>query len=111
MHIPTGDLATPLAPAAARQADYLRMQLDSVPYSTALLDKDGVIVAVNGGWRRFARRNGADNATSDGVGLSYLEICRTSDEPVALAVCAGIHDVLTGRRTDFELVYPCHGCG
>jgi C4-dicarboxylate-specific signal transduction histidine kinase len=47
----------------------------SLDGEVAALAHDGVILAVNEAWTRFARENGADPA-SVGVGANYLETCR-----------------------------------
>lgn len=91
-----------------------RAILDSVAYQIAVLDRDGVIVAVNEPWRRFAPENGTEAdplAQHVEVGVNYLEICRTAIgqwEKEAIAAHAGIQAVLTGRRSYFALEYPCH---
>jgi len=54
----------------------------------ALLDSDGVIVAVNPAWEEFARANDGD-PTRAGVGSSYLGICQDAaaeDESAALVL-------------------------
>ncbi len=90
--------------------------LDSVDTEIAVLDHDGIIIAVNEPWRRFARENAGDPDASDlppsvGVGANYLEVCRTaSSEPgdSAGAVVEGIRSVLEGRAASYQAEYPCH---
>ena len=88
--------------------------LDSVAYQIAVLDREGVIVAVNEPWRRFAPDNGIEAAPSAQrveVGVNYLEVCRQAIgewEKEAIAAHAGIRAVLTRRRSYFALEYPCH---
>lgn len=48
-----------------------------LPDSAALLDADGVIVAVNQAWQSFGAANGA-KADSVGLGVNYVEVCRAS---------------------------------
>jgi PAS domain S-box-containing protein len=81
---------------------------DFLPYSMALLDEKGRILAVNAAWRRFGRDNNADDTTSTGVGVNYLDICQASGDASGVAAYNGIRDVLEGRAEEFELVYPCH---
>ncbi len=71
-----------------------------------VLDEVGTITWVNEAWRRFAEENGADAATTAGVGRSYLDACRS--DPEAQVVLAGIEDVLAGRTAVFEHRYRCH---
>jgi PAS domain S-box-containing protein len=69
----------------------------SLDGEVAALDRDGVIVAVNGAWTRFAQENGADPA-SVGVGANYFEVCRRAadagdfDATRALEAIASVQD-------------------
>ena len=95
-----------------RQSEATRQAaiLDALPAHVALLDNDGVIVAVNMAWRRFAASN-ALRGSNDGVGANYLHLCDR-----ALGNCAneatqaasGIRAVLDGSLPHFSLEYPCH---
>ena len=88
--------------------------LDSVPSHIAVLDRNGVILAVNKSWVRFAIANG----TTDGLparhvdpGINYLKICRESrgeSSEEAMAAHDGILAVLEGILPYFSLEYPCH---
>jgi diguanylate cyclase (GGDEF)-like protein/PAS domain S-box-containing protein len=83
--------------------------LDALPAHVALLDADGVIVATNLAWRRFAEAGGLD-CPDHGIGASYLEICdRAAGEGAELAhrAAEGIRSVLSGAA-GFSLEYPCH---
>lgn len=86
--------------------------IDSLASHIGVLDRDGVITAVNEAWRRFAVENGADwTMKGVGVGVNYLEVCRTTlgpDEAEAKIIYQGIKDVLDGRRDVFTVEYPCH---
>lgn len=82
--------------------------LDSLGSHIAVLDRDGVIVAVNDAWDRFARAHNG-TARTCGVGASYLDVCRRAAGPYseeAPAVERGIRDVLDGRPS-FALEYAC----
>jgi diguanylate cyclase (GGDEF)-like protein/PAS domain S-box-containing protein len=88
--------------------------LNSVPAEIAVLSRNGTIVAVNEGWRRFARENGLPSgelpAKTD-VGANYLAVCEASgDDSVAGAMSplAGIHAVLNGSLRSYAHEYPCH---
>ena len=53
-----------------------RAVLNSVMANIAVVDKHGIIIAVNEGWKLFAQENGADaSLPGDGVGANYLEVC------------------------------------
>ncbi|MBC7942473.1 MAG: PAS domain-containing protein, partial [Chitinophagaceae bacterium] len=83
--------------------------LNALPAHVALLDADGVIVAVNEAWRRFGEANGL-RATEDGVGGSYLDACSGvsgADADKAGSVEAGLRAVLAGELTRFSTEYPC----
>jgi len=104
-----------IAPAIARSAaEASRAALDSLPQSIAILDGNGVIVAVNAAWERFAVDNGVEPghpAPGTGVGSDYLALCeavRGAEFRDAAAVARAIRDLLAGRGTSFSHEYPCH---
>ncbi len=80
---------------------------DALTTSIAVVDSYGTIVAVNASWRRFGEANGLRHADYC-VGVNYFAVCRAAVEPAAREAYAGIHDVLSGARRSFSLVYPCH---
>ncbi len=88
--------------------------LDSVSSQIAVLDRSGVIVAVNDPWRQFALKNSKDPgkpAPRTATGTNYLEVC--SNYSVASSEDTfdaqnGIQEVLEGRLPTFTLEYPCH---
>ena len=98
-------------PHSLRQTKALKQAiLDSLPAHIAVIDKDGIIVAVNGPWRRFAEENGLPGADSVCVGADYLAVCqRATDmaDPLAREASEGIRSVLNGSMKDFSLEYPC----
>jgi signal transduction histidine kinase len=84
--------------------------LDALSAHIAVLDADGVIVAVNSAWTRFSQLN---DAAPDGygAGVNYLEAVRVSAEAgdaSAAEACIGLHQVLAGEARQFELEYPYH---
>ena len=88
--------------------------LNSLSSQVAVLDLEGVIVATNEAWRRFALENSArpgQPATNTQVGGNYLDICQASQgDSTAGATEArdGILAVLGNRLPTFSLEYPCH---
>jgi diguanylate cyclase (GGDEF)-like protein len=83
--------------------------LDSLHDATAVVDRRGTIVAVNAAWDRFRSLNEGRSAAC-GVGADYLGVCATAAATGchdALLAYEGLRDVLSGRRTVFELEYPC----
>src|SRR5581483_3594860 len=79
-----------------------RAILDSISASIAVLDRSGVIVAVNHAWERFAATNGGRPGAS--VGADYGAVCERAG---ATEAWSGIRDVLEGRRSLFLLEYRC----
>ena len=74
----------------------------------ALLDRAGVIVWVNRAWEDFCLDNGGDLGRS-GVGISYLGVCETADDPLADAVASAIRGAVTGDLpAPIRAVIPCH---
>ncbi len=86
--------------------------LNALPAHIAVIDAQGQITSTNRGWDHFALQNGIHDPGSVGVGVNYLEVCRSvrggEDYPYAHAALVGIQAVLAGKRGSFELEYPCH---
>lgn len=87
--------------------------LDSVSSQIAVLDRGGIIVAVNDSWKRFALANGLPPERADaltGLGVDYLAVCRSSGRPDegVRSVRDGILKVLDGRLPRFRSEYDCH---
>ncbi len=85
--------------------------INSLPSRIAVLDTNGVILKVNPAWEEFALENNGSQSLADGVGINYLEVCKSvvgncADE--ALATYRGIRAVLAGEQQEFSLEYPCH---
>lgn len=83
--------------------------LDAMPDATAVVDRDGAIVAVNAAWRMFTLDNGGV-PDSTGPGVNYLDVCtRSSDAGCAdaTAVADGLRAVLRGDTVECDLEYPC----
>ena len=84
--------------------------LDALPAHIALLDSNGVIIAVNKAWRDFAEAEGG-SACSSHVGVNYLSACENAtgrDREDALATAKGIRSVMSGELDNFAFEYPCH---
>ncbi|CAM3240042.1 histidine kinase [Deinococcus saxicola] len=81
---------------------------DALLAHIAIVDAEGVIVAVNHAWIAFARGNGG---AGNDVGLNYLSICdgaQGQDGQDARATAQGIRAVMAGEQQVYELEYPCH---
>ncbi len=94
----------------AQRSQELQQTLDSLSAHIAILDESGEIIAVNGMWRTFAQANGGDpERVSESA--NYLQACDSAtglNVEEAAAFAEGIRDVLSGRRENFEMEYPCH---
>jgi diguanylate cyclase (GGDEF)-like protein/PAS domain S-box-containing protein len=86
--------------------------LDSLTSHVAVLNAQGVIVAVNKAWRQFGTENGLLNSSHSMLGINYLDTCKNAvnlpDGDEANAAQAGIAAVLAGEKEHFYLEYPCH---
>lgn len=83
--------------------------LNALPAHIAVLDAEGVIVAVNDAWCRFASENGLRDP-HHGVGRNYLDACDPPPGRGAAetwAVAAGLRAVLAGKRGSFSIEYAC----
>lgn len=105
----TGLAAIPPDGPAAPAESLADAVLDALPDSTAVLDVDGVVVAVNRAWRMFTVDNdGRPDAT--GVGVSYLDVCARAMAagcPEAAGVLEGLRAVLAGETVQYDSEYPC----
>jgi PAS domain-containing protein len=61
------------------QQNLNRSILDSLPAPTAVINTDGIIVAINRAWEEFASAQGGDLAQV-GVGGNYFRACETATE-------------------------------
>ena len=103
----------------ADQAAHQAAILDALPAHIALLDPQGVIIAVNAAWRRFGEENGAPGVALGstgpiGVGMNYLDICDRAigaHAGEAASAAAGIRAVMRGELSVFELGYLCDSPG
>jgi PAS domain S-box-containing protein len=95
--------------AALRESErFVRATLDAMEAMIAVLDADGVVMAVNRAWRQgmddFVGRDGGCD-----VGANYVTLCESvQDEraPIAHQVAAGLREVLAGTRDGFTLESP-----
>ncbi len=89
--------------------------MNSLAAEIAVVDRDGVIQAVNEPWQRseLEHKIGAgEPAPHTEVGANYLEVCQagvgfTSDED-AVHAHEGIQAVLDGSLPSFSMEYPSH---
>jgi PAS domain S-box-containing protein len=89
---------------------FLQSVINSLAANIAILDEEGVILAVNASWRRFADENGLE-WENYGLGRNYLQALKGAvggDAGSAYASANGIEEVIAGKREQFALEYPCH---
>ena len=85
--------------------------LNSMAAEIAVLDRDGVIVAVNERWLHFSLENGIEPGTHvprTGVGSNYLSACGGDENSEGAEARRGIQAVLDGRLPGFTFEYRCH---
>lgn len=89
--------------------DALGAAFNAMPAHIALLDRHGVITAVNEAWKRFAIANGL-KSINFGVGLLYPGLCDslTDSSAGARQAASTIRTVLDGEVACAEFDYPCH---
>jgi DNA-binding CsgD family transcriptional regulator len=73
--------------------------------SGVLLDRNGMIVYANEGWKRFAEEAGLQ-LPNYGIGQNYLRFCAFADEQSA-RIIDGIAQLLAGRLDCMSYIYPC----
>lgn len=92
---------------ATRSQGLIQSSLDSLPGRIAILDADGVIIAVNKAWRAFQQR--VDDVIGGAVvGANYRNHCETSGVRRGLAAAISSGDPFKGA---YELDLPAgHRC-
>ncbi|NDJ59523.1 MAG: PAS domain-containing protein [Chloroflexi bacterium] len=97
---------------ALRQAQQLVLSvLNALQTSIAVVDHTGEIILVNEAWAASAREGGDPNVEHTGVGINYVEVCRTSaahGDADASRVLEGMLGTISGALPSFEHEYPCH---
>lgn len=87
---------------------FAQATLDALLDHVAVVDSDGVIVAVNKAWREFAAVN---SSLPEGLseGGNYFDVCASAKgEGEAQRFAEGLHQVIEGSLSEFYLEYPCH---
>jgi signal transduction histidine kinase len=82
--------------------------LASFSSQVAVLDHDGIVIAINEAWRRIVHKDGLPPEAQIQIGDNYVETWRRaaagSHTSAAIAL-AGLEDVLGGRRPSFAYEY------
>jgi diguanylate cyclase (GGDEF)-like protein len=104
------DESHPMVGAISQEKGFAAAVLDALSSQICVVDKDGVIVAVNRAWRNFACEN-APTSNGTGSGARYLDVCRSASGPGsegARTFADGLRSVLDGKSEFFQMEYPCH---
>ncbi len=101
------------AEEALRESEAFNLSvLNSLSSQIVVLNSQGVIMAVNKPWLRFAEENEAFHLVESFVGMNYLNVCAQAplfaNGEEAASAQAGILAVLAGTHNEFSLEYPCH---
>jgi PAS domain S-box-containing protein len=109
LNVANGELRLKLEEQSRQAARQLAI-LNALPAQVALIDPQGIILAVNAEWERFASANGTQQSEL-GVGQNYLSICeRVMGAAAAEArrACTGILAVMSGELPGFSVEYGGH---
>ena len=85
--------------------------LASLSNPIALVDRQGIVIAVNAAWTESGGRMGIASPAAIGPGVSYVEACRRvagGSSPEAAAAVEGIEAVCGGVSALFEIAYQRH---
>ncbi|CAG1771401.1 hypothetical protein BAC3_01789, partial [uncultured bacterium] len=82
--------------------------LDALTAHIAVINANGIIIAVNKAWQQFGKENGL--LYESAIGSNYFNACHTIDIDSAESndIQKNMMAVLTGKLDSFELEYPCH---
>jgi len=88
----------------------LQSTLDALSAHVAILDSNGVIIAVNRAWQRVAAE-GVLLTPANGIGRNYVAICRAAaaNHPMGKAMADGLSRVLNGKAQEFKTSYESNG--
>ncbi|WP_347989099.1 PAS domain S-box protein [Methylomonas sp. AM2-LC] len=86
--------------------------LNSLNSQIAIVDTNGIIMAVNDAWIKFGSENGLLASGQSLLGYNYLEACKNNNNEFlceeAYSAFMGLSAVLSGKQTLFTLEYHCH---
>lgn len=85
--------------------------LDTLSEQIAVINHIGKIVYVNNSWLEFNKNNNGTTIFNDWENINYLTISDNSashGDKLAQEASNGIRDVIEGKKSVFNLEYPCH---
>ena len=104
------------AKALQDSSELNRAVLDSVRSQLAVVNRQGVIIAVNEAWRNFARENSSSpqQEAGTGIGANFLEAClqgvpgtETQAGPTGETIRQAVLDLLQGKTERFTCECSC----
>ncbi len=84
--------------------------INSLSPHIALVDDQGIIVAVNEAWKQFARKNEFD-LPNYGIGINYIEFgegIHGEDAGIGKKICKALREIIAGKIKIYSIEYPCH---
>ncbi|HWE07613.1 MAG TPA: CHASE3 domain-containing protein, partial [Rhizomicrobium sp.] len=93
-----------------RKEEFARSTVDALATHIAILDGNGIVLAVNRAWREYRETNGADMERV-GEGVNYLIVCDAAGGQHCAEAAAfgnGIRAVLAGKQEEFSIEYASH---
>jgi two-component system, NarL family, sensor kinase len=88
---------------------FLQGSLDAMSAEIALIDHDGVIVAVNEAWRRSIAKMGRQ-FPRHGVGTTYAEVCAAVSPAFdEMAIARGLRELTAGRIRRYSRAFALNG--
>jgi len=91
--------------ATASTCDATIAALNALPAQIAVLDKAGIVIAVNNAWREFGSLSDRPTDRAD-IGEDYFAAIPADGAHFA-EVALGVKAVLRGERKEFQVEYPC----
>jgi hypothetical protein len=79
--------------------------LDTLPHPLGIVNDAGQITMVNSAWRTFSCNKSAPNGMFPGAGENYFLELEKSATPAFIKIRTGAQEVLSGRRSTFEMHY------
>jgi two-component system, NarL family, sensor kinase len=101
--------ASPESPGLAQSPGLVQAALDLLSARIAILDDQGIIVAVNESWRRYVEDGGAEGS-EDGIGAKYLDFVKDSSHRELAEATQKIQEMLHGQEETVQFAYP-GSCG
>lgn len=93
-----------------QRKEFAASAFDALSSNICVVNRKGVIMAVNRSWRSFALDNSPVSART-GVGLNYLDVCENASAPdsdEAKTFASGLLSVIKGTNELFQMEYRCN---